>query len=77
MPSDPISQEIARAERTLERARRQMQPKMKCPVGSCDCYTSHVVRCRIARDGSVMRRRRQCDKCGTRFNTTERVDKSA
>jgi hypothetical protein len=75
-----MEEEIARAEHALEQAhvrRRQMQPKMKCPVEQCDCYTSHVVRCRISLDGSVMRRRRECDKCKTRFNTTERVEKSA
>jgi C4-type Zn-finger protein len=78
---DDIDREIQRAEGVLEDARtvrrRQMQPKLKCPADDCDCYTSHVVRCRIAVDGSVMHRRRQCDQCGARFNTTERVDKSA
>lgn len=81
MGGGAVTREIARAERVLTQAgavrRRQMQPKLKCPVASCDCYTSHVVRCRISRDGSVMRRRRQCDQCGARFNTTERVEQSA
>jgi hypothetical protein len=73
-------QEIARAEHALEQAhvrRRQMQPKMKCPNRDCEGYTSHVVRSRISRDGTVMRRRRECDVCRARFNTTERVEQSA
>lgn len=60
-----------------ETPNRRMQPKLKCPTPGCESYTSHVVRCRISRDGTVMRRRRQCDACSRRFNTTERVEQSA
>jgi hypothetical protein len=79
---DQVAREMHEAEALLEHAnreirRRQMQPKLKCPNAKCDGYTSHVVRCRISRDGTVMRRRRECDTCHARFNTTERAEQSA
>lgn len=44
---------------------------MKCP--HCGLLESHVVDSRPAEDGSLLRRRRQCDACHTRFTTHERA----
>jgi transcriptional regulator NrdR family protein len=56
-----------------DRSPRQLAPKFKCP--SCRGYRSHVLR-GDSRGDETYRRRRQCDDCGYRFNTTERVEKS-
>ena len=45
---------------------------MKCPY--CCSLQSHVVDSRQSEDGSSIRRRRECDSCGRRFTTYERVD---
>ncbi len=46
---------------------------MKCPI--CKISNSKVVDSRSSQDGFVIRRRRLCEKCGTRFTTYERVEK--
>lgn len=45
---------------------------MKCPFCSSD--NSSVVDSRDSKDGEIIRRRRQCDACGKRFTTYERVE---
>jgi len=45
---------------------------MKCPF--CRHLENKVVDSRMSRDGSVIRRRRQCLNCQRRFTTHERVE---
>ncbi len=45
---------------------------MKCP--SCGCTESKVLDSRPAEDSQAIRRRRECEKCGTRFTTFERME---
>lgn len=42
---------------------------MWCPL--CSHENTRVVDSRLTRDGMQIRRRRQCGRCGTRFNTYE------
>lgn len=44
---------------------------MKCP--SCGHEDSQVKDSRPAEDGAAIRRRRQCENCGARFTTFERI----
>ena len=45
---------------------------MKCPY--CAHLSSRVVDSRQSEDGGSIRRRRECERCGRRFTTYERVD---
>jgi transcriptional repressor NrdR len=45
---------------------------VRCPY--CSDPTNRVIDSRLARDGSEIRRRRECHECGRRFTTRERVD---
>ena len=45
---------------------------MKCPF--CSSVQDRVVDSREAKIGDVIRRRRECAKCGRRFTTYERID---
>ncbi|MAG31799.1 MAG: transcriptional regulator NrdR [Deltaproteobacteria bacterium] len=45
---------------------------MQCPF--CADDGNRVIDSRLARDGSEIRRRRECDECGRRFTTRERVE---
>lgn len=45
---------------------------MKCPY--CSSLSDRVVDSRESREGSVVRRRRECLGCGRRFTTYERID---
>ncbi len=45
---------------------------MKCIY--CGCEESRVVDSRSADDGNSIRRRRECENCGRRFTTYEKVD---
>jgi transcriptional repressor NrdR len=45
---------------------------MKCPF--CGSIEDKVIDSRMARDGDVIRRRRQCLKCDQRFTSYERVE---
>ena len=45
---------------------------MNCPF--CGGSENHVVDSRDVREGVEIRRRRECDGCGRRFTTYERVD---
>src|SRR5690554_8005027 len=44
---------------------------MRCPF--CQNEDSQMKDSRPTEDGAAIRRRRQCDKCGSRFTTFERV----
>ena len=45
---------------------------MKCPY--CKAEDTGVVDSRLSEDGDSVRRRRQCQECGKRFTTYERVE---
>lgn len=45
---------------------------MKCAY--CGCTQSRVVDSRQSEDGTTIRRRRECEGCGRRFTTYERID---
>ncbi len=45
---------------------------MQCPY--CADDGNRVIDSRLARDGTEIRRRRECDECGRRFTTRERVE---
>lgn len=45
---------------------------MKCPF--CPRTDSKVIDSRISKDGGIIRRRRECEGCGKRFTTYERVE---
>ena len=45
---------------------------MKCAY--CGCTQSRVVDSRQSEDGTSIRRRRECESCGRRFTTYERID---
>lgn len=47
---------------------------MRCPY--CGQLESRVVDSRVAKEGDVIRRRRECLSCGKRFTTYERVELS-
>jgi len=47
---------------------------MKCQF--CGCMESKVIDSRINEDGTVIRRRRECEKCGRRFTTYETIENS-
>lgn len=45
---------------------------MKCP--SCQYHNTRVLDSRPVDDGKSIRRRRECDQCGYRFTTFEKVE---
>jgi|SRR5579884_134359 transcriptional repressor NrdR len=45
---------------------------MYCPF--CQYEDTRVIDSRVSEDGSTIRRRRECAKCGERFNTFETVE---
>lgn len=45
---------------------------MRCPF--CGDEASRVIDTRMSRDGGEIRRRRECEECGRRFTTRERVE---
>lgn len=45
---------------------------MQCPY--CNDPSNRVVDSRLTREGLEIRRRRECDECGRRFTTRERVE---
>jgi transcriptional repressor NrdR len=47
---------------------------MKCPI--CKTSDSKVIDSRSSKDDFVIRRRRECENCQTRFTTYERVEKT-
>lgn len=46
---------------------------MRCPI--CKATDSKVVDSRSLMEGSVIRRRRECEKCHARFTTYERLER--
>ena len=44
---------------------------MRCP--NCNHQDTKVIDSRPEREGRAIRRRRECDQCGFRFSTTERI----
>lgn len=48
---------------------------MRCP--KCECVEDKVIDSRSSREGSTIRRRRECLKCGHRFTTYEEIEKPA
>jgi transcriptional repressor NrdR len=48
---------------------------MKCPY--CGTFENRVIDSRLSQGGEVTRRRRECEKCGRRYTTYERVERSA
>jgi transcriptional repressor NrdR len=47
---------------------------VQCPF--CTDDGNRVIDSRLARDGSEIRRRRECDECGRRFTTRERIEET-
>lgn len=47
---------------------------MKCP--SCGLLDNKVIDSRLSANGEVTRRRRECEKCGRRYTTYERVEEA-
>ena len=45
---------------------------MKCP--ECNFADTMVLETRMTNDGAVIKRRRECEKCQSRFNTLEKLD---
>ncbi|MBT3181312.1 MAG: transcriptional repressor NrdR [Deltaproteobacteria bacterium] len=45
---------------------------MKCPF--CPTVESKVIDSRVTKDSAIIRRRRECESCGKRFTTYERVE---
>ena len=45
---------------------------MRCP--KCKNLDTKVIDSRITEDGKSVRRRRECEKCGARFTTFERLE---
>lgn len=47
---------------------------MRCPF--CGVYEDKVNETRVSKDGSEIRRRRECDGCSRRYTTYERIEES-
>ncbi len=47
-------------------------PHLKCMY--CNCTDSRVIDSRPAEEGNAIRRRRECEKCGKRFTTYEKIE---
>ena len=45
---------------------------MRCVY--CNCTDSRVIDSRSTEDGNAIRRRRECEGCGRRFTTYEKID---
>ena len=45
---------------------------MKCQY--CGCLESRVIDSRLSEDGTTIRRRRECERCGKRFTTHETIE---
>ena len=45
---------------------------MRCVY--CNCTDSRVIESRSTEDGNAIRRRRECEGCGRRFTTYEKID---
>lgn len=49
-----------------------MSPDMRCPY--CGTLDNRVIDSRLSQAGEVTRRRRECESCGRRYTTYERVE---
>jgi transcriptional repressor NrdR len=47
---------------------------MRCPF--CTAYEDKVIETRVSKDGSEIRRRRECEGCSRRYTTYERIEES-
>jgi len=47
---------------------------MRCPF--CAAYEDKVIETRVSKDGSEIRRRRECEGCARRYTTYERIEES-
>ena len=47
---------------------------MRCPF--CGTYEDKVMETRVSKDGSEIRRRRECEGCERRYTTYERIEES-
>ncbi|MBA2541887.1 MAG: transcriptional regulator NrdR, partial [Deltaproteobacteria bacterium] len=47
---------------------------MRCPF--CAAYEDKVIETRVSKDGSEIRRRRECEGCVRRYTTYERIEES-
>jgi transcriptional repressor NrdR len=47
---------------------------MRCPF--CGAYEDKVIETRVSKDGSEIRRRRECEGCARRYTTYERIEES-
>src|SRR5262245_40018028 len=47
---------------------------MRCPW--CAVYEDKVIETRVSKDGTEIRRRRECEGCARRYTTYERVEES-
>ena len=47
---------------------------MRCPF--CGTYEDKVIETRVSKDGSEIRRRRECEGCTRRYTTYERIEES-
>lgn len=47
---------------------------MRCPF--CAAYEDKVIETRVSKDGSEIRRRRECEGCNRRYTTYERIEES-
>src|SRR5262249_20184167 len=57
-------------------SRRQAEPTvMRCPFFGTD-ERDKVIETRVSKDGSEIRRRRECEACSRRFTTYERIEES-
>jgi transcriptional repressor NrdR len=45
---------------------------MKCPF--CQYIDNKVIDSRLSKDGDLIRRRRECNECGRRFTTYEKIE---
>ncbi len=47
---------------------------MRCPF--CAVYEDKVIETRVSKDGTEIRRRRECEGCARRYTTYERIEES-
>lgn len=47
---------------------------MRCPF--CAAYEDKVIETRVSKDGTEIRRRRECEGCARRYTTYERIEES-
>ena len=66
------SQEIPTRIKCLRKKRKDVQRVLKCPY--CNEADTKVIDSRPADDNSSIRRRRQCERCGKRFTTYEKLE---